>query len=305
MKKPPARVTIAADIGNRAGAVLLDIVAIGFASAWVNDAGFQPAILIPSLIFTYFALMPLTPLQGTLGKWICRIKLCDRSGRPLGWRSSLVRAGAMLSWCIQPAIFGQLALSSEWAGTAQSITWLLFPLPWALMGFMPHRESLFDLLAGSRVVRYSADPESISKAEAAQKPGVLNTLGAVLSCLAIGIAISIATGAERDMNRRWRVHYAITQTEELRQKIDAFQQREQRWPTAGELGVPQWVPYPDGGGYRLGNEGSVLITFSVLPELKGRSITFRPTRNTHGGKIQWQCSADATLKPSFLPPDCR
>jgi hypothetical protein len=70
------------------------------------------------------------------------------------------------------------------------------------------------------------------------------------------------------------------------------------------MGIPDWNPYPDGGGYRLQANGTVVITFSVLPELKGYSITFTP-KPAENGPIDWQCSADAGLDRRYLPSSCR
>jgi uncharacterized RDD family membrane protein YckC len=297
--------TIFAATGNRAAALLLDLILLSFASGQAVQAGLALPYAFPSLVFAYFAGMPLTPLQGTLGKWICRIKLCDRQGRRLGWRASALRAGATMCWFAPPFLLGEIASLGGVEGASLSITWwLLFALPWAPAGFLPRRESLFDLLAGSLVVRYRADTESIASAEPAQTPGILNTAGNVLVCLAAGAALSVMVGAQHDMNRRGRVAYAIEQTRPLREKVEVFQVRERRMPTAGELGVPEWTPYPDGGGYRL-QDGGILITFTKLPELKGHSIFFRPAPAGDGKKVQWQCSADPGFKRGYLPSSCR
>ena len=306
MTQTKAQAIIFADVGDRTAALVLDIVVLGVVASLAASAGLAGPYLMPLLFFLYFAGMPLSPLQGTPGKRICRIKLCDRFGRRLSLRASAVRAAATMGWFAPPllsdeiAAFGGLdsaSLSSAW--------WLLFALPWAPAGFLPRRESLFDLLAGSLVARYGADAESVAHAEPARKPGVLNVAGAVFVCLGTGAALSIMIGAQHDMNRRARVAYAVQQTEPLRQKIADFHEREQRWPTAGELGISNWTPYRDGGGYRLQADGSIVITFTVLQELKGHSISFRPQRSADEKKIHWLCSADAGFKPGYLPASCR
>lgn len=298
--------TVFAAAGNRAGALLLDLLLLSFISGSVVQAGLPFPYVFPSLVFLYFAGMPLTPLQGTLGKWICRIKLCDRLGRRLSLRASAVRTGATMGWFGLSFLLGNISSIGGVEGAAlTALWWLLSALPWAPAGFMPRGESLFDLLAGSLVVRYRADAESIAHAEPAQKPGILNVAGNVLVCLAAGAVLGTIIGAQRDMNRRARVAYAIEQTQSLREMVEAFRVRERRWPTAGELGIAESTPYRDGGGYRLQADGSILISFTVLPELKGLSIVFRPAQTADGRKVQWQCSADAGFKPAYLPPNCR
>lgn len=300
-----ARQEVFADTGNRVFALLLDLILVGFVAGSLSGTVLSGAPAFLSLVFLYFAGMPLSPLQGTLGKWICRIKLCDRLGRRLAWRSSMLRAGAMLCWFGLPALIGSNALSNALGNIALTLVWLLFLLPWASIGFLPRRESLFDLLAGSLVVRYRSEAQTIFDAEPAQKPGILNVGGAVFLCLSCGAIFSVAATTQLDRDRRARIGYALTQVAPVRQKIEAFHEREQRWPAAHELGVADWTPYPDGGGYRLQADGSVLITFTVLPELKGHSITLRPARAADGKAVNWKCSADAGLNSGFLPANCR
>jgi uncharacterized RDD family membrane protein YckC len=304
-KAPP---TPAAGIASRGAALLLDILLLIFviaaAPAALHELGSTPLLLL--VVFLYFAGMPLTPLQGTLGKWICRIKICDRAGMPLAWRSSAVRAAAAMCWLWLPLALAQVPFLQGLKSDSLSLIWgMLLPLPWATAGFLPRRETLFDLLAGSLVVRYRADTNSIARAEPAQATGILNVAGVTVLSLAFGAAFSTMTDAQNDRNRRSRVAYAIEQTQPLREKVEAFHDREKRWPTPAELSVPDWTPYRDGGGYRLRTDGSILITFSVLPELKGRNIIFSPRQAAGSDKLQWQCSTDPGLKPGYVPATCR
>jgi uncharacterized RDD family membrane protein YckC len=306
MARAQPRQTVFADSGNRTAAFLLDLLLLSIVASSISALELQGRYLSPLLVFLYFAGMPLTPLQGTLGKWIFRIKLCDRQGRRLTWRASALRVGATLCWFGLPLLFGTLGPFGSMDGTSLlAIWWLLFALPWAPAGFLPRRESLFDLLAGSLVVRCRADTASIAAAEPAQQPGIRNTLGTVLSCLVTGAMLSVMMQTQRDMELRSRIAYAMEQTASLRERIAAFHDSERRWPTAEDLGVPEWTPYYDGGGYRLGTDGNVVITFSVLRELKGRSIVFRPLPAADGKGIRWQCSADAGIKPRHVAANCR
>jgi len=305
MTQASAQLTVFADIASRAAALLVDLVLLVIAAAAVA-AELPGPYVFPALALLYFVGMPRSPLQGTLGKWIFRIRICDRLGKRLTWRASALRGGAMMAWFGLPILIREFSLfMGLQEASLSAIWWLLIAVPWAPAGFLPRRESLFDLLAGSLVVRYRADAESIARAEPAQRPGILNVAGTAILSLGAGAALSVVMTTQNDMNRRARVAYAIAQTEPLRQKVEAFHDREQRWPKAGELGVPEWTPYRDGGGYRLEEDGSIVITFAVLPELKGRSITFRPSRAADGKKLQWQCSTDAGLNPGYVPARCR
>jgi len=306
MAQTPAQQAIFPDIATRAVALLLDLGVLGVAAVGAGYYLPAPPYVFLLLVFLYFAIMPLSPWQGTAGKWLIGLKLCDRRGMRLSWRSSAVRAGATLCWFVPSLFFDQIAsFSGLDTATLTGNWWLLFAVPWLPVAFRPRRESLFDLLAGSLVARSQSDAASIASAESAQKPRFFNVVGTGLLLLAVGAVLSAVTSVYVDMNRRARINYAIKQTAPLREKIEAFHDREKRWPTAGELGVPEWTPYRDGGGYRLQADGSIVITFSVLPELKGRSITSRPSRTTDDKKFIWQCSADAGFKPAHLPAACR
>jgi uncharacterized RDD family membrane protein YckC len=305
MIQSDVQLSVLAGSGNRAVALLLDLILLAFLAG--TFAGYLEAIrqfVVPLLFLIYFAAMPLTRLQGTLGKWICRIKICDRQGNRLGWRASLIMTLATISWFALPLVLGEILSNAAFRHRLTEIWWLLFLLPWVSIGFMPRRESLFDLLAGSLVVRYKATPENIASVEPVQKRRLLNGVGMALLCLFVGFAFSTMTGMQRTKNLFSRIAYAIGETRELRKQIEQFHDAEKRWPDSVEMGIPDWNPYPDGGGYRLQANGTVIITFSVLPELKGRSITFTP--NLAGnGQIDWQCRADPEIERRYLPSNCR
>jgi len=298
--------SVLAGSGNRAVALLLDLMLAGFLLSGVvtADMNLIGPFVVPLFLLVYFSVMPLTRLQGTLGKWICRIKLCDRQGNRLGWRASLVRTLATFGWFAVPYVLDVILSNTAIRYRVAEVWWLLFLLPWVSIGFMPRQESLFDLLAGSLVVSYKATPKDITSVLPDQKSRVLNGIGMVLLCLFAGFVISTATSTMRAKNLYSRIAYAIGETQVLRMKIGQFHDEKKRWPDAVELGVSGWNPYPDGGGYRLQGDGTVVITFSVLPELKGHSITFVP-KPAGNGQLDWQCHADAGIDRRYLPGRCR
>lgn len=293
------------ELGNRAGAFLLDLlivqalVAVAVPSLPSETPAWTGMAVLLALAFLYFAGMPLTPLGGTLGKRICGIKLCGRYGQPVSWQSAALRAGAMLSW-IAGALLGLQLLSAQ----AHLPLWLLFVTAWATMGVMPRRESAFDLLAGTVVVRSAAKPEDVARAEPAQKANWLHVGAGIAAASLIAAVAASVSGAARDMDRRGRVAYAIGQTLPVRARIEAFRHAEQRWPTAEALGVEEWNPYPAGGGYRIRGDGTIQITFAVLPELIGRSVVFSPAMSEDGKRFEWRCRADAELA-RYVASACR
>src|SRR5258706_8113477 len=295
--------------GTRAVAFLSAVVLVppraGGASRLVAPA--EPAELTsrlaPAAVFLlYFAGMPLTPLEGTIGKRICRIKLCDRLGRRLDWRKSFLRAAAVLGWIWLGGLLAGDGLGLQGDGLA--LAWTCWLLAWASMIFTPRGESAFDLVARTLVVAYRANPEAIGRAAPRRAGRYSRAAGAVLLCLFLGGSFGLSQYASRLRNLNSRIAYALQQTQPLRDALAAFHVREERWPNAAELGVAPWTPYPDGGGYRLQADGSILIGFSVLPELKGHTILLRPVPDA-SGTLEWKCTTDPSFPSRYLTTACR
>lgn len=291
--------------GNRAAAFLLDLMLLVVIGAFAAGQPFASRTAFALTVLLYFWLMPLTPLQGTLGKWICRIRLADRSGRRLDVRTSGLRALAFTAWfALAVAITGRPA-SGALGEALRVAVWFILPLPWMTLGFLPRRESLFDIVAGTLVVRIGSSPESVADAPPVQAPGILNVASAVLACALFGIMMSIPILAMHDRDFRSRVAYANAATDELKKKVAAFHARERRWPEPADIGVAEWTPYPDGGGYRLQKDGSIAINFTVLPELKELVITWRPVPSADGKRVEWTCTSTPAKAARYVPAGCR
>ncbi len=302
--------TVVAGSGNRAVAFLIDyvlvVIAGSSAAASIESVARLPApmaVLVVALV--YFAGMPLTPWQGTLGKWICHIKLCDRAGKRLSFRSCMLRTVAMLGWFALAGlvIFGYT--SGKLGNEAVTGAFLALLLPWAPILFRVRGESVFDTITGSLVVPSAAGEKSVAEAGPGPKVSYIKAGVAVSACILFGLALSVPVTVMHEMNRRARVAYAIGETAALREQIQSFHAREKRWPTAQELGVAEATAYPHGGGYRLQGDGTVRIEFAVLPELKGHSLTYIPTPSSDGKTLEWKCSADPGFARQFLPATCR
>lgn len=306
MGSSKARQTIfVGSIALRGAALLLDVLLLVLLGNVVAIAGLRPGpVMVWSLAALYFAGMPLSPLQGTPGKWMVRIKLCNRQGGRLSWHASALRAGAMLGWFALPLLFSREIVTGVAADLARAVLLLLIAIPWAPIAFLPRGESLFDLLAGSLVVRLKADPEGIARSEPARKPGILNVSGALIVCLLPGIVASVAIPVQGDHEQRARVSRAISQARPLQRKIEEFYGREKRWPSAQALGVAEWTPF-DGGGYRLQPDGTILLSFSDMRDLKDHSVSLRPVPGSSRKEMVWRCSGDSGLKPQMLPAACR
>ena len=290
----PASSPVVADNGNRAAAMLLDVILLLSLSAFLTTRLASPfsEYTLPTLWLIYFTVMPLTRIQGSIGQGLARLKLCDRQGARLSWRASLIRTLAGLLWLSVPIALNHLAEDWTSAYLLSDAWWTICFLPVFFIGFMPLGESLFDLLAGSVLVKYACTPPLLAEAQAQRQYRITN--GLVLSAVGIiaGYGIGSVTEAQHQFDIRHRVSYAMSETIPLRQQIEAFYAQAARWPTASELGIPEWKPYPDGGGYHLLADGRVVIRFAVHPRLKGREIRFTPELDSQK-KIHWRCHADS------------
>ena len=311
MSEPSFARNLYAANGNRAVAALLDMVVLVVLLRLSSAAPLPGQYLIGPIAFLYLVGMPMTPLQGTLGKWVCRIRICDRLGGRLTWRAATLRAGGTVGWFALPALLGiaDPPFDSALGRKLVDTWWLLFLVPWISIGFRARRESLFDLLAGSVVVTARAQRESIAQASHLPASGsgrrLLGGLGLLVFCLGFGAVFQSAVNIHQVRNLHSRVAYAVSETVPLRGRIEELNATTHRWPTAVELGLPERIPYPDGGSYRVEDAGRIVIEFSVLPELKGRRLVFTPSLEQKDGSILWQCQADAALEKRWLPVTCR
>ena len=307
MNQPESPAKLYAGTGNRVLATIIDFMLLVFLTAVLSEISQQWPYTMPLLALGYLAVMPLTPLQGSLGKWICRVRLCDRLGSRLSWRGALLRAGSTMAWFSLPIMFS--LLSSKWKmPTGQvlgDIWWLLFLIPWASIGFRARRESAFDLIAGTLVVTWRAEPQQIATDAGVRGLRLFSGAATLLLCLAVGAMIQSMLDVYKVRGMRGRITYAIQETIPLRAKVQEFRDQMNRWPTAAELGVPDVTPYPDGGHFSLQANGRIVIRFSVLPELKGRGLTFSPSQSSNEAYINWQCSVDNGLDSRYLPSPCR
>lgn len=291
--------------GNRVVAIGLDLFLLAWAGSFVVAEPPLGNLAVPLIALLYFALMPATRLQGTLGKYVLRIKLADRSGGRLGWRASIIRGTAMLAWLAIPFLLEAWARHSTGLRWLTEYWWLLFFLPWMTLAFRVRRESAFDLLAGSVVTARRATPEATLADAGREAPSRVTGAAVVLLCFMAGYGMLLTAQVMHVKNFRARTSYAIQAVQDLKARVVDFRAVHERWPSSQDLGVPDWNPYPDGGGYRLKQDGSIEIEFTVLPELKGHRIVFVPRLAPGGQSVTWACSTDGGINPQYLPVNCR
>ena len=290
-------------LGNRTLAMVLDLGLVIFLFSWLplNDA-WRPYAL-PLIAFAYFALLPISPLEGTPGKWACRVRMVAQTGQRLSLRQSVIRALGPVLWFCIPVVLRKLPPLGPWSGTDLSILWWwLWALPWSTAWFLPYRATLFDRLAGTVVIRRTGRWPDETTANWSIRP--YQVVLALLLALLAGAILHVAIRAMHDFEMRSRVAYAVSQTSELRLQMANFHYDSHRWPTPAELGRPAATPYPGGGHYRMEPRGQIVIQFAVLQELKGKTLRFSPRFGTDG-LVEWRCERDSALPERYVPGQCR
>jgi uncharacterized RDD family membrane protein YckC len=291
---------------TRAVALMADCALLFPLALGIASAGIPEAWLVPALAFVYFAAFPMTPWQATPGKRIVGIRLCDGNGAPLGWRASLLRSGTTVAWCYLPTLVFAVGsrAGADATGLFSIVSALLF-LAWAAALLSAHRQTLFDRLAGTFVVyRLGAGSTRQEQVTSGRRRSVL--VVSVIVVLGIGALSYVAIEANEDHDRRARVSYAIGQIAPAQEKMLDFFEREKRWPTPAEAGIPEWNPYPAGGGYRVQSGGTIVISFSERPGLKGHSILARLKRPGESrDQLRWTCEPDPGFERKYLPAVCR
>jgi uncharacterized RDD family membrane protein YckC len=150
----------------RAFALAIDLAPIGVLAWFVGPWAYLAAAL-------YFIVCHRL-LGRTLGKRILKLRVTDRSGSKLGWRSSVVRFFAsswgLLAWTLLAVVVYTVHRNDHVVFTISRLTWRQLALPllytavaavifmaylggFLLAVFHPQKRTLHDLLAGSEVRR--------------------------------------------------------------------------------------------------------------------------------------------------------
>ena len=317
---PPKISKLFAEFGVRLFALVLDLFAVGILASVIigkvlaplgleNDL-FRFALLVAA--FLYFAGSWASPLKATPGQLLVGIRVVSLQGEPLSFLRAALRS-----------IFLAALLVATWAIVDMPTRWWLFSLSLAgyaavfLAAVTPNRQALHDIVArsivvtrksldspGSRDVLLAHVADSDPKTFSQRRPPVLRTIvdAVVLSVPAFMLFSTGQIMYDRDL--MWRTHYAYNATYDLRTAVGMYYRQYEKWPSAGtDLGVAARANYPDGGYHELQKNGTIRISFEVLPELTRGTIVLTP--NVTDTKIEWKCHQEGEIERNHLPPACR
>ena len=258
-------------LGSRGLAFFLDMVLVNLLHLVVAKAAialqvqlWNWTLVIPAL---YLGLLPATPLQGTLGKRMVGLRICDRSGKRIGVLRSLLRLVAFVP-----------SIGIVGAG-------------FLLAAFTPRRQALHDLAAGTFVVNREATPEEIAQVPA--PVSAMSRIGLVLifSLPALGVYWLMQVF---DNQRRY---------EDVSGLLSASQPYKAEVEKALRSGAPMPVPAATPRQARAMSarpDGTIVI--EVADDLvPGARLTFRPEALPDGGYL-WTCRGEGLR---HAPAHCR
>ena len=131
--------------------------------------------------------------------------------------------------------------------------------------------------------------------------------GFVLDAVTVAIPLTmfaVVIPVQHEKNLHARVEYALTETSDLKREIRWFHLENDHFPPdAQALGTGERHNYPDGGYYRLEDNGVVRIRFSFKPELKSGSILQTP--KVTGDRFTWTCAVEGEIEHRYVPSSCR
>ncbi len=122
--------------------------------------------------------------------------------------------------------------------------------------------------------------------------------------------VLVAMPIHKDMNLRCRVNYAMEMAKSnLQPIVEDFYVHNEKFPeNISKLNVISEISFPDGGGCRIEQGGSIRIWFDILPELKKGEIWLIPNEKLNAEKIvQWTCDGNIKgrdLINRYLPYMC-
>lgn len=257
---------------SRGMAFILDlvlVVVLAFAVAHTAIAlDMQPTGWIFYIIVAlYLGFLPATPLQGTLGKRMVGLRICDGSGKRIGVLRALLRLAAFVP-----------SIGIAGAG-------------FVLAAFTPRRQALHDLAAGTFVVNRGATPAEISQVPS--PVSAMNRIGLILvfSLPALGVYTLMQAF---DGQRRY---------EEVDALLNASQPYKAEVGKALRSGAPMPVPAAlprQARAMSARPDGTIVIEVSddLVP---GARMTLRPEAIPNGEYL-WTCRGEGLR---HAPAKCR
>lgn len=307
-----------AEIAVRVVAFGLDIVLVLFALVIARDHlgigldGTAGQVAWALVLLAYFAACWASPLRATPIQFLFGMRVLHESGTPLSLRDAVIRGAVLLAqWWLVTELVNLALLPNSLTGVVAAALLLLVPV------VTRHRQAIHDFAARSIVVNRRAQQtdkahermlaflaDNNAGSQRARRPSILKiSIDAVALAVPIVVmTIGVQTATQKNMYAR--VAYAISQTEAMQRAVELHYLAEGRWPDSeSELGMPLRHAYPDGGFFKLDDDGVIRIQFEVRPELKHGSILLAP--HADQADIDWHCRIDGAIDERFVLNLCR
>lgn len=268
-------------------AVIIAVVGVASAAASEEVAG-ALAIGVYLLSFVanwlYFALMEASGARATVGKMALGIVVTDEAGERIGFGKA---TGRYFGKIISSFILGIGFLMAAWTRK---------------------RQGLHDMMAGTLVVRKSADPATIASgaiappASGGEIAGVIVAACFVFALPVIGILAAIAIPQYQTYTVRAKVTQAYYLAKPAQEAVSTYYAENEAVPaTLADAGFVTPLS-PHISDITIDAEGVISVNLAI-PSLEGNSLLFIPEAND-GKKLAWTCRSE-DVSQKFLLPTCK
>ncbi len=223
--------------------------------------------IFPVVAALYLGLLPATTLQATPGKRMVGLRICDRSGKRIGFPRALLRLVALVP-----------SIGIAGAG-------------FVLAAFTPRRQALHDLAAGTFVVNRGATPEGIAQVPA--PVSVMNRIVLVIGYVLLAFGVHTLWVTLDGRNRHDEAIALMTAMHAYKAEV------EKALRSGAPMPVPPTVPR-QARAMSARPDGTIVAEVSddLAP---GARLTLRP-ETVRKGEYLWTCRAEGLR---YVPAACR
>lgn len=268
-------------------AVIIAVVGVASAAASEEVAGaLAVGVYLLSFVanWLYFALMEASGAQATVGKMALGIIVTDEAGARIGFGKATGR------------YFGKIISS------------IIVGVGFLMVAWTRKRQGLHDLMAGTLVVRKSADPATIASgvvappASGAAIAGIIAAACVVFALPVLGILAAIAIPQYQEYVVRAELSQTYQLTKPAQAAVSAYYAKNESVPaTLAEAGFVTPIS-PHISEVTIDAEGVISVNLAI-PSQQGNSLLFIPELNDDK-EITWTCRSE-DIKQKLLPPMCK
>ena len=269
-------------------------------------------LFILAVLLLYFTLFWSSQLRATPAQLLLGMRVVDKMGEKISLSRACLRSVLLAGLIVATLSLFKIDSNPYFVIIALVGYVLLF-----LAALTPNRQAGHDLLARSLVVNRIAlkSPEHLGQlhehvldgdpaSRRQRRPSTIRIAANLLLLVVPVLVLLTIAQIANDRDLRYRTRYALEQVADLKTAVQIYYLEHRRWPSdESNLGAANRKDYPDGGYYKLEQDGVIRIRFTVKPELLKGSIVLVPTLESDS--FTWQCRAEGDFAQQYLSPWCR